>query len=175
MTNNSLRIDAQPVFDPEEEARRMQGLAAGIDTDEDTVTFCGKAFRIGTKVGLMPLMKFAVSSKRGADSADMEGLVAMYEMLADCIHPEDWVAFQDHATLHKAEGDELMEVVGKVISVLSARPTRPRSGSSSGSPTTTESSTDGSWRQEPQGLPPTLPRVEDLVQVGDLGKSLVTA
>ena len=172
---NAPLVEVNEVVDPEVEARRMQGLAAGIDTDAETVDFFGESFRIGTKVGLMPLMKFAVSAKRGTDAGDMEGLVAMYEMLSDCIHPEDWESFQDHATLHKADGDDLMSVVGEVIAALSARPTQRRSGSSSGRPTTTPGSTDGSWRPEPQGPPATLPQAPDMIAVADLGRVMATA
>lgn len=162
-------IQATVIDDPEHEARVLQGLSEGVVVDVDTVELLGEKFRVSDRVGLMPLMKFAASAKKGAQSDDMEGLVAMLNMLKDCIIPGDWDRFEAHATEQKANDEELMAVVTRTMEILSARPTQRRSGSSSGRPSTSPSSTDGSSPQRrPRG-------VEDLVPVEDLGKVLASA
>jgi hypothetical protein len=130
------------------------------------VGFLGQQFRIGEKVGLMPLMRFAYHAKKGVNTDDFEGMAAMYELLKDCIHPLEWERFEQHAIEQHADGQELFEVVGEVIERLSARPTKQPGGSSSGSSRTTPSSTASSSaaRRVPPGA-------EDLVPVEQLAAS----
>lgn len=157
-----------------------------VETDEDdrpTIEFMGKRFRIAAKIGLMPLLKFAHVSRKGVDSADIEGLAAMYAMIRDCIDaepsvryeqdartgerkpiygPSEWDRFEEHANDTKADDTELFDVVTKVIEVISARPTERRSESSTGSPATSGTSRDSSASPGgPDGL-------GDLVPVGSL-------
>jgi hypothetical protein len=147
----------QPGPDPEEEAREIQALAEGI-TLADRVECLGKHYRIADKVGLMPLLKFAKTAKSGVDSDDLDGLVAIYDMLKDCIAPDEWDRFVEEMTEAKAETDELMQVVGRTLEILSARPTRPSTGSSPGGSTTGPGSTptSSSVAALPEG-----PRVPD--------------
>lgn len=130
----------QPQRDGEDEAREMQAIAEGV-TLADRVTCMGKSYRIADKVGLMPLLKFAKTAQSGVDSEDLEGLVAIYDMLHDCIDPGEWPRFVEEMTELKAEADELMPVVGQTLEILNARPTRPSSGSSDGRSGTGGSST----------------------------------
>jgi hypothetical protein len=117
----------------------------------------GARFRISDKVGLMPLMKFAHAANSGMDTSDMQALAAIYEMLRDCIYqgngiPEgedghdagDWARFEEHATVTKADAEDVMPVVQQTIELLTARPTRPPSGSSDGPPRTSGNSTGSS-------------------------------
>lgn len=143
--------------DPEAEAREIQALAAGV-TLADRVECMGKHYRIADKVGLMPLLKFAKTAKSGVEADDLDGLVAIYDMLKDCIHSGDWERFVEEMTEAKAEADELMEVVGRTLEILSARPTRPSTGSSPGDSTTGPGSTPTS--SSAAGLP-AGPRVPD--------------
>jgi hypothetical protein len=125
-----------------------------------TVEFHGVDFAIADKVGLMPLLRFAHAAKSGLDSADMEGMAAMYDMLQQCIaeravyvrdgrpidKPDEvddgitvyggWPEFEAHATKVKADDDELMGVVKRVMGQLSERPTSQPSDSSVGQPST---------------------------------------
>lgn len=45
------------------------------------VTFFGERFALARKVGYLPLLKFAHYASLGTDSASMQGMAAMYEML----------------------------------------------------------------------------------------------
>lgn len=112
-----------------------------------TVEFLGEEFRIADRVGLLPMMRFAKLAKSGEDSMSMTGLAAMYDLLEQSIHPDEWPRFEAHADEQHASGDELMKVVGKVIALSSGRPTTRPSDSSDGSPSTSESSADDSVQQ----------------------------
>jgi hypothetical protein len=96
------------------------------------VEFGGETFKRADAVGLMALMRFAHVAKSGTDSNDLDGLAAMYELLEQCIHEDDWQRFQKTALKVKAKGDDLMGVVRKVISGESDRPTSRPSDSSDG-------------------------------------------
>lgn len=119
------------------------------------VEFLGARFAIASKIGLMPLMRFAHASKSGLDSADMEGMAAMYDMLRQCIAdnsvyvfqgreitraeaaelpPEaqdqvvtfgGWDEFEAHATRERA--DDAAELFGVVQSVMTILSERPTS------------------------------------------------
>jgi hypothetical protein len=107
----------------------------------EAVEFAGESFAMAKRIGLMPLMRFAKIAQGGVDSQELAGLAAMYDLLEQCIAPEDWARFQAAADRSRADDEELMAVVGEVIERLSDRPTRRPSDSSAGSPTTALKST----------------------------------
>lgn len=108
-----------------------------------TVEFCGEQFALSPSIGLMPLLKFAKISKGGAGSEDMDGLVAIYDMLEQCIAPEAWERFCQVATDRRVEAEELMAIVPKAIEVISNRPTSLPSDSPGGLSTTFTSGEGG--------------------------------
>lgn len=124
-----------------------------------SIEFLGESFEVAEKVGLMPLMRFAAAAKRGAETESMDGLVAMYELIEQCVAPQDWERFQQHCIAQHADEDDLLEkFVPKAIEVISGRPTERPSDSSAGSPVTGTSSEGGSSSQviarlEAQGRP----------------------
>ena len=137
-----------------EEPAVAEGVVTPPDDESATVEFLGEKFRVADKVGLMPLLKFASASSMSTD--DPRALAAVYEMLRDCIHPGtpgcgtcadckadretdcktydkgDWQAFENHATKTKADADELLDVITKVMVIISGRPTTQAAGSSAG-------------------------------------------
>jgi hypothetical protein len=131
-----------------------------------------RTFRIAGSVGLMPLLRFAHAAKAGLDTDDMEGMAALYDMISDCVHPDDWRAFQDYATVTKAEDDDLMAFVSKAMEVISARPRKRRGSSSGTSPRTLPRSKDSSSAQgsviPPGAIKPE--EIEGLMPVADLVK-----
>lgn len=161
-----------PEQQAEDEAVRVQARTEGVDLPRDPETgelmrkvpFMGRDFRIANEVGLMPLMEFAYHANSGMSTSDMGALAAMYEMLRDCIHPDEWAEFRAYATEKKAGAEQLMETVQATTELLTARPTVPESGSSSHSPTTRASLTDSSSGQ-----------MAGLVPVSDLGKVVSSA
>jgi hypothetical protein len=134
-----------------------------------TVEFSGESFAIADKIGLMPLMRFAKTAKAGADSEDLEGLVAMYDLLEQVIDPADWDRFVNVASRDRVDGETLMSVVGKAIKAMTGRPTQ-RSSDSSDGPTSIpgnsagDSSSQVVARLEEQGRP-------DLALVVEMARS----
>jgi hypothetical protein len=153
-----------------------EGARQGELVDDGTkVEFLGRRFRISDRVGLMPLLRFAHSARGGVDQTDPKALIALYDMIADCVDqtrpqrlavdpstggtkldpatgqpvmedagPSEWDLFQDYATDQKADDEDLMDFVGAVIEVLSARPKRRRGSSPDGPEPTSENSRAGS-------------------------------
>jgi hypothetical protein len=136
-----------------------QATVEGVD-DAESVTLNGQAFRLADRIGLVPLIMLAVAGKAGADSNDGAGLIALHDVLRDCIDnehpslrdtetgelildedgepvpdlsaPSEWERFLQHAMETKADGDDLGEVVKQAITALSARPSQRPGGSSAG-------------------------------------------
>jgi hypothetical protein len=106
----------------------------------ERVEFAGEHFEVAEKIGLMPLMRFAKVAKAGVDSDSQAGLVAMYDLLEQCIAPQDWPRFEAHADKVRADGEQLMKVVSDVLEVVTQRPTQRPSASSDGPQTVSESS-----------------------------------
>ena len=113
-----------------------------MSDERDTVAFGGEQFVVADAIGLMPLMRFAKVAQAGADSSDLEGLAAMYDLLEQCIHEDDWVRFQKVATRVKADDKALFGVVREVMATVAGRPTRRPSDSSDGPPSTKPNSGD---------------------------------
>jgi hypothetical protein len=157
----------------EAEVHELQATLTGAVTAR-TIEFKGQRFRIADKIGLMPLMRFAHAASQDLDTDDLEGLAAVYTMLRDCIHPGtpacggcgacatdptscpsydpgDWRKFEAWATETKADGEELLPVVGQVIEILTARPTKGPSGSSARPARTSRKST-GTSSAPPVGV-----------------------
>jgi hypothetical protein len=140
----------------------VQTAVEGVVENDGKVEFMGAYFKMADRIGLMPLLKFAHASSKGVDSTDMEGLAALYSMIRDCIDqekpteerpnpetgeletvpvgPSEFDRFETHATEMKAEADDLMSLVQRVIEAIAARPTRPPGDSSAGRQTTSENS-----------------------------------
>jgi hypothetical protein len=148
-------------------------VAGKVVTSARTVELIGRRFRIADKIGLMPLLKF--SAFADVNVQDPRALGALYAMLRDCIHPGspgcgecedckagsaqacpdfdpgDWRAFEDHACEAKADADDLMDVVTKVIEMVAGRPTEPPSRSSPGRPGSRGGSTARSSARRARG------------------------
>jgi hypothetical protein len=167
----------------------VQAAAEGVVIEDDgRIEFLGERFRLADGVALMPLLAFANASKAGLDSDDMEGMAALYALIRDVVDqtrvqqtgedgeplfeadgetpkwagPSDWQRFEQHAITTRADGDDLMEFVGRAMSVMSARPRKRREASSATSPRTSENSRAGS------SSPATDPRMAGLTRVADL-------
>ncbi|MFD6565393.1 hypothetical protein [Micromonospora profundi] len=120
----------------------LQAHAEGVEIvgGGDKVTFMGDSYRVAEKIGMMPLLRFAVVAKAGAQSDDMEGFAAMYALIRDCIDASDWDRFESDATVKKADQDDLLKVVTDVIEIVTARPTRRPADSSDGPQNTSPNS-----------------------------------
>lgn len=108
----------------------------GVEVEPDTFVFYEETFRTRGAIGLMPLVRFAYISRTGVGLDDMEGLAAVYEMVRDCLHPDDWDRFQDVCAVKGADEDAVLGVVRVCIQAAAARPSLRPSDSQPGSPST---------------------------------------
>lgn len=105
------------------------------------VAFLGEQFKVADKVGALAVMRFAKIAKAGVDASELDGMVAMYDLLGQLIHPDDWSRFEDFADTQHADGDQLLELVQEVFALIAARPSGRSSDSSDGPRTIEPSST----------------------------------
>jgi hypothetical protein len=124
---------------------QVQAAAEGVSADRK-VSLKGAEFAMADRIGLAPLILLAVAGSRGVDSSDAQGLVALHDVLNDCLAEAEHDRFWRHAVDTKADGDDLMTVVKDVIEALSARPTGSPSGSSAGRRRTSGNSKGSSRR-----------------------------
>lgn len=110
----------------------------------ETVEFLGERFSIAERVAALPLMRFAKVARSGTQASDMEGLAALYDLLEQCVHPDDWDRFQAHAERQRADGEQLLTVVQEVFALLAERPTGRSTASSDGPQIIEPSSMDDS-------------------------------
>jgi len=113
---------------PRKQAAELQAQAEGVPAG-DKLEFMGKLFRLSDTAGVMPLLKYSAY----AESPSMLGPAAgaLYAMLKDTIHEEEWDEFERHAMEQKARMDDLQDVIVKCVELLTARPTGSPSGSAS--------------------------------------------
>lgn len=113
-------------------------------TGTETVEWLGEEFHVAERVGHLALMRFAHLADGGADTRSMESLAAMYDLLEQTVHPDDWRRFERHANAQRADTDQLFQMVKDVFAVLAGRPTGRPSASSDGPRITEPNSTDDS-------------------------------
>lgn len=142
----------------------FSSYVATVNADERDEVVPDRVFQwFGTTVRLRPHvapMRFAAFyhslHQRRVSVAEMYGL------LESAIHADDFPGFCDLADEHNITGVQLLDVIGKILESLSARPTSQPSDSSDGSATTSQTSTPDSERTE-QGQPsPEVKVAEDL-------------
>ncbi len=137
-----------------EREKQVAQVQAAVETGgialERKVTFLGRKFRVSDKVGLFPLMMFSDAAESGMTTADPQALAAMWRMLRDCIHPDDWPEFVAHGTEQKCDDpDAMFDVCTQTITILTARPSTPPSASSPGRRRSSRGSTGS--RSAPRG------------------------
>lgn len=108
--------------------------------------------------------KVWVPNPRAGDQRRDEGGQRLYD-------DSEWNRFVEHAENEHAEGDDLMELVGKAMGVISARPKKRRAVSSGPSPSTSPSSRESSSSPDTAARPP-RPDLDlsQLTPVNELGR-----
>ena len=130
---------------------RSSALGSTV-SDERTIEFKGEKFGAEFPVPPMALMEFAHIAAGDVDSSDLQGFAAMYDLLESVIKPEDWGRFRRHAKKSRATDRDLQELVIKVVTGQTDRPTQRPSDSSDG-PVSTE--------QKSESAPEPLPSAEE--------------
>ena len=110
-----MAVQDQDARVPEEERAREVN-------DGTKAPLCGKFFKVDTEQGLMPLMEWAAANDT-ADPQNGPQLAALFYMLRDIVHPDDWDEFRIHAKLHKAKGPDFLKFQEAAAEVIAAVPT----------------------------------------------------
>jgi hypothetical protein len=109
----------------EEDFRRLQAEAEGLDPGREVALF-GTSFPLRETGDLTALLRFAMAARlareAGEDQADYLTLAITYQLLSECIHPQHWPAFQEHAIATKASQGDIAEVVNRALEIFTARP-----------------------------------------------------
>lgn len=92
-----------------------------------TAPLAGREFRLAENVGIMPIMEWAASGD--TDTSNTDGLRAVFYVLMDTVHEDDWADFRRHAREEKLEAPALIAFVNAALEALSGRPTEDASGS----------------------------------------------
>lgn len=85
-----------------------------------------REFRLAEDVGIMPLMEWAAASDRDVASAD--GLRAVFYVLQDAVHEDDWAEFRKFSRDEKVDAAELLEFANAALEALAGRPTEDATG-----------------------------------------------
>lgn len=108
------------------DTRAVDGPAGVI-----TVALGEKEFKLAENVGIMPLMEWAAASD--VDVASADGLRAVYYVLQDTVHVDDWAEFRKHSREQKLTAEDLLDFANSALEALAGRPTEDADGSSDGS------------------------------------------
>jgi hypothetical protein len=149
--------------------------------DRATITLEGRDFPLAERVAYMPLMQFADAARKGLDSNDFHGQLAIHDLLRAAIADVAWADFSDHASTGRATSDQLLKLATDAIGLIAARPTVRPSDSSAG-PQTTEPSSSASSSETVSSTParvtasPMLndPRIRMLKPIEDAAMELLT-
>lgn len=134
--------------------------AVDPDREPDTFTLCGEKFTVATEISVVPLGMFAKAAKSGLDTAEMDGLAAMIDMISQCVVDDDVDRFLAVASKNRVDAELLLKIVQAVMEAQTAFPTVQPSDSSDGESTTGPSSkvlsssavsSRPSWRDTPFG------------------------
>lgn len=110
------------------------------DREVDQFKFEGELFTVANDMNFVALGRFASAAQSGLDTAEMEGLAAMIELISSVVIDEDRDRFLSLASRKRADGELLMQIVQAVIEAQTGRPTVQPSGSPDGQSRTGESS-----------------------------------
>jgi hypothetical protein len=135
---------ADPTPDPADPANWPPG--SYIEDD-------GVRFRVAESVGFWPLAMYAKVASDGVDSETLDGFVAIFDLMRDLLHPDDFHRFGEHVSRRKYKGDKILEIMADAMSVVSARPSESPPASPGGAATTSPNSNGTST--PPASSPPT--------------------
>ncbi len=88
-------------------------------------------FRLAEDVGIMPLMEWAAAAE-GSEDESSRSLVAIFYVLEDTVHEEDWNEFREFGRKNKAQAGDYGKFINAALEALAGRPTEEPSGSSDG-------------------------------------------
>lgn len=117
-TEQDARLPAEEraVEVPEEREDKTPGIYAEL---------AGEKFRLAEDTGVMALMEWAAAGDGEASEGAAVGsnLRAMFHVLEDIVHPEEWQRFRAHARAKKLGYQEFLDFQNRSYEALSGNPT----------------------------------------------------
>lgn len=102
-----------------------------------TVECMGESFEVHSEISAWAFADFAKATKGSdSDAVSTDAVLAMMDLLQDCIVADDWERFKAVTRAKRASFEQLMAVVKDMTEAQAERPTGRPSDSSDG-PTTT--------------------------------------
>lgn len=114
----------------DQNARVGKGTRAIEVRGELLIPLRDREFRLASDVGIMPLMEWAAAADKDVASAD--GLRAVFYVLQDVVHEEEWAEFRKFTRDNKVDANELLDFANSALEALAGRPTEDATGSSDG-------------------------------------------
>lgn len=105
-----------------------------------TVTCMGESFETWPSISAMAYVDFARSMKTDENSVSPDSVLALMDLLQDCLLPEEWDRFQQVTRSKRAGFEDLMNVIKAMVEAQADRPTGQPTDSSAGLPTTDQKS-----------------------------------
>jgi hypothetical protein len=126
-TSQGTRAASVQLSTADKDARVGKSTRAREEDGVLIIPLRDKEFRVADEVGIMALMEWAASAE--AKQAGIEGLRAVYYVLEDVVHEDDWSEFKSYARAEKVTAEELMGFANAAFEAVSGRPTEEPSGS----------------------------------------------
>ncbi len=130
-TSGNTRAARTQLKTADQSARIGKDSRAKDKGGELTVPLKGQEFRLAEDVGVMPLMEWVVAAD-GKDGENAKSLVAVYHVLQDTVHEDDWDEFRQHSRETKCKAEDFGNFINAALEALAGRPTEEPSGSSNG-------------------------------------------
>lgn len=99
------------------------------DIKTGVVDFQGEKFHVAEKIGAMALLSWGKAAD--LDEEGNEALIAVYDMLEDVIHEDEFKRFRRVALKTKADMGDLMTLLGAAMEAVTGNPTEQQDGSAS--------------------------------------------
>lgn len=112
----------------EQSARVGKDTRAKGEDEALTVPLAGKEFRLADEVGVMALMEW-VAAAEGRENETGKSLVAIFHVLEDTVHEDDWDEFRRHGREQKVQAKGYGDFINAALEAIAGRPTEESSGS----------------------------------------------
>lgn len=85
-------------------------------------------FRLADEVGVMPLMEW-VAAAEGNQNETGKSLVAIFHVLEDTVHEDEWDEFREYGRENKIQAKPYGDFINAALEAIAGRPTEESSGS----------------------------------------------
>ena len=109
-------------------SKDKDGLVVRDEDDKIVYEPVVKDFRLADEVGIMALMEW-VAAAEGKKDETSKSLVAVYHVLEDTVHEDDWDEFRQFGRESKLQAKDYGEFINAALEAVAGRPTEESTGS----------------------------------------------